>query len=255
MPGCIFGVFVAGVSLAARLSSHYVQLLFWSGSELGGLSATVVAGWFCYFSALVKIWCQDNNGHQQRLPGWLLNTSWCGGPPQSPSACFRGSVLTRHCRREQRRQRGKLTLVSILFRVQRTPNQTGSSGCFYQRGHCVQHNHSTVSLQPRSPTTLISNQPIPPPPSTKKNPTQKLRGAKPAVITGWAEDWPWERGFWTKAGLWAPAAGKSPLVWPDHSGPKQKSELFEPIKFKHNIFAQWGLSEHLWCLKAKMSWN
>lgn len=27
--------------------------------------------------------CQDNNGHQQRLPGWLLNSSWCGCGAQS----------------------------------------------------------------------------------------------------------------------------------------------------------------------------
>lgn len=43
--------------------------------------------------------CQDNNGHQQRLPGWLLNTSWSGCGAQSPAAWFRGSVLTHHRRR------------------------------------------------------------------------------------------------------------------------------------------------------------
>lgn len=38
--------------------------------------------------------------------------------------------------------------------------------------------------QRRSPTTLISSQPAPPPPPHQKGDTQKLRGAKPAVITG-----------------------------------------------------------------------
>lgn len=83
----------AGV--AAIMCSCYSEVV----GEFEGLSATVAAGWIRYFAALVKIWCQDNNGHQQRLPGWLLNTSWSGCSAQSLAACFRGSVLTHHRRR------------------------------------------------------------------------------------------------------------------------------------------------------------
>lgn len=128
--------------------------------------------------------CQDNNGHQQRLPGWLLNSSWSGCSAQSPAACFRGSVLTHHRRRQQRRQRGKLTLVSTHFRAHQTPNQTGSSRMLLSEGATVSSGATRQShYGTRSPTTLISNQPPP-----KKS--QKPRGAKPAVITGQAEDWP-----------------------------------------------------------------
>lgn len=80
---------------AAIMCSCYSEVV----GEFEGLSATVAAGWIRYFAALVKIWCQDNNGHQQRLPGWLLNTSWSGSSAQSLAACFRGSVLTHHRRR------------------------------------------------------------------------------------------------------------------------------------------------------------
>lgn len=136
-------------------------------------------------------------------------------------------MLTRHCGREQQRQRGKLTLVSILFRVQRTPNQTGSSGCFYQRGHCVQHNHSTVSLQPRSPTTLISNQPIlpPPPPPKKKKPHTKAQRSKACSDYWLSGGLALRKGFLDKSRALGSCSRKKSTCLADHSGPKQKSEF------------------------------
>lgn len=147
-------------------------------------------------------------------------------------------MLTRHCRREQQRQRGKLTLVSILFRVQRTPNQTGSSGCFYQRGHCVQHNHSTVSLQPRSPTTLISNQPIPPPPSTKK-PHTKAQRSKACSDYWLSGGLALRKGFLDKSRALGSCSRKKSTCLVDHSGPKQNKKVNYLSRLNsNNIFAQ-----------------
>lgn len=77
-------------------------------------------------------------------------------------------MLTHPCRREQQRQRGKLTLVSILFRAQPHPIKRDPPGCFHQRGHCVQHKHSTVSL-PAQVSHHVNQQPTNIPPSKKKD--------------------------------------------------------------------------------------
>lgn len=114
---------------------------------------------------------------------------------QSSAACFRGSMLTHRCRREQFCQRGKLTLVSTLFSVHHTPNQAGSSRMLLSEGATVSSGATREShYWPWSPTTLISH-PNPQPKNifTKAGSTKACSDYRPSRGLVLCESAPWTK--------------------------------------------------------------